>query len=124
MTDLAQLLLGAADGVLDRMSLRWFPQHAVTVVLASRGYPGPYRKGTVIRGVEALAGQPDILLFHAGTRCDAEGRLLAEGGRVLDVTALGPTLAAARERAYAAVDRIDWADGYCRRDIAAHAGPR
>ena len=122
MTDLAQLLLGAADGVLDRMSLRWYPEHAVTVVLASRGYPGSYEKGTVIRGVEALSGEPDLLLFHAATRRDPEGRLLAEGGRVLDVTALGPTLAAARARAYAAVDRIDWPEGFCRRDIAAQAG--
>lgn len=122
MTDLAQLLLGAADGVLDRMSLRWYPEHAVTVVLASRGYPGSYEKGTVIRGVEALSGEPDVLLFHAATRRDPEGRLLAAGGRVLDVTALGPTLAAARARAYAAVDRIDWPEGFCRRDIAAQAG--
>jgi phosphoribosylamine--glycine ligase len=117
VTDLAQLLLGAADGVLDRMSLRWLPRHAITVVLASRGYPGPYAKGSEIRGLEALRGDPDLLVFHAGTRRAADGRLLAEGGRVLNVTALGSTLAEAREKAYAAVDRIDWPEGFCRRDI-------
>ena len=99
------------------MSLRWRPEHALTVVLASRGYPGAYAKGTEIRGLEALAGTADLLLFHAGTRRAADGRLLAEGGRVLDVTALGGTLAEARARAYAAVDRIDWPEGFCRRDI-------
>jgi phosphoribosylamine--glycine ligase len=117
MTDLAQLLLGAADGVLDRMSLRWYPEHALSVVLASRGYPGDYQKGTEIRGLDALRDQDDLLLFHAGTRRDREGRVLAEGGRVLTVTGLGPTLAAARERAYAAVARIDWPEGFCRNDI-------
>jgi phosphoribosylamine--glycine ligase len=117
MTDLAQLLQGAADGVLDHMSLRWLPRHAITVVLASRGYPGPYAKGSEIRGLEALRGDPDLLVFHAGTRRAADGRLLAEGGRVLNVTALGATLAEARAKAYAAVDRIDWPEGFCRRDI-------
>jgi phosphoribosylamine--glycine ligase len=125
MTDLASLLLGAVDGVLDRMSVRWFPRHALTVVLAARGYPGAYAKGTAIRGlVEALASDPDLLLFHAGTARDAGGRLLAQGGRVLDVTALGATLVEARARAYAAVDRIDWPEGFCRRDIGWRAlGP-
>ena len=117
MTDLAQLLLGAADGVLDRMSLRWYPEHALSVVLASRGYPGDYRKGTEIKGLDALRDRDGLLLFHAGTRRDREGRVLAEGGRALTVTGLGPTLAAARERAYAAVARIDWPEGFCRNDI-------
>lgn len=121
MSDLAPLLLGAVDGVLDRMSLRWYPLHALTVVLASRGYPGAYAKGTEIRGLEALAGDPDLLVFHAGTRSTPDGRLLADGGRVLNVTGLGATLAEARERAYAAVDRIDWPEGFCRRDIGARA---
>ena len=116
-TDLAPLLLGAVDGMLGHMSLRWRPEQALTVVLASRGYPGAYAKGTEIRGLEALAGAAELLLFHAGTRRAADGRLLAEGGRVLDVTALGGTLAEAQARAYAAVDRIDWPEGFCRRDI-------
>ena len=117
MTDFAQLLLGAVDGMLGHMDLRWLSLHALTVVLAARGYPGSYATGSEIRGLEALAGDPDLLLFHAGTQRDAAGRLLAAGGRVLGVTGLGPTLAAARDKAYAAVDRIDWPAGFCRRDI-------
>jgi phosphoribosylamine--glycine ligase len=117
MTDLAQLLLGAVDGMLGHMDLRWLPVHALTVVLAARGYPGSHATGSEIRGLEALADNPDVLLFHAGTRHDETGRLLAAGGRVLNVTGLGPTLAAARDTAYAAVDRIDWPEGFCRRDI-------
>ena len=110
MTDLAQVLVGEVDGMLAHMDLRWLPVHALTVVLAARGYPGSYPTGSEIRGLDALAGDPDLLLFHAGTRRDAEGRLLA-------VTGLGPTLAQARDHAYAAVDRIDWPEGFCRRDI-------
>ena len=117
MTDLAQLMLGAVDGMLGHMSLRWLPTQALTVVMAAQGYPGAYETGSEIRGLEALAGDPDLLLFHAGTRRDGQGRLLAAGGRVLNVTGLGATLAAARDRAYAAVDRIDWPQGFCRRDI-------
>jgi phosphoribosylamine--glycine ligase len=117
MTDLGQLFLGAVDGMLGQMSLRWRPEHALTVVLASQGYPGGYAKGTEIRGLEAVEDGPDLLVFHAGTRRAVDGRLLADGGRVLDVTGFGPTLALARDRAYAAVDRIDWPDGFCRRDI-------
>ncbi|MFO1048318.1 MAG: phosphoribosylamine--glycine ligase [Geminicoccaceae bacterium] len=117
MTDLAQLLLGAVDGMLGHMDLRWLPVHALTVVLAAQGYPGSYATGSEIRGLEALGSDPDLLVFHAGTRRDAEGRLLAAGGRVLDVTGLGPSLAVARDKAYAAVDRIDWPEGFCRRDI-------
>jgi phosphoribosylamine--glycine ligase len=123
MTDLGQLLLGAVDGVLDYMSVRWHPEHCVSVVLASEGYPGPYERGTEIGGLDALAREPDLHVFHAGTRRAADGRrLLADGGRALGVTALGATLGEARERAYAAVDRIDWPRGFCRRDIAAE-GP-
>ena len=85
--------------------------------MAAQGYPGAYATGSEIRGLEALAGEPDLLLFHAGTRRDGRGRLLAAGGRVLNVTGLGATLAEARARAYAAVDRIDWPEGFCRRDI-------
>jgi phosphoribosylamine--glycine ligase len=115
MTDLAQLLLGALDGMLEHMSLRWRPLHALSVVMATRGYPGSYSTGSEIRGLEAL-GEGDLLVFHAGTRREG-GRLLAAGGRVLAVTGLGTDLARARERAYAAVDRIDWPEGFCRRDI-------
>jgi phosphoribosylamine--glycine ligase len=122
MTDLAQLLLGAVDGVLGHMSLRWRPdEHALTVVLASKGYPGAHARGTEIRGLDALAGDPGLLVFHAGTRRAEDGRLLADGGRVLGVTGLGATLAEARDRAFAAVDRIDWPEGFCRRDIGSRA---
>jgi phosphoribosylamine--glycine ligase len=117
MTDFAQLILGAVDGMLHHMNLRWLPVHALTVVMAARGYPDAYAKGGEIRGLEVLAGDAYLLLFHAGTSRDAQGRLVAAGGRVLNVTGLGATLAEARARAYAAVDRIDWAEGFCRRDI-------
>ena len=117
MTDLAQLMLGAVDGMLGHMNLRWLPTHALTVVMAAQGYPGSYATGSEIRGLEALSREPDLLLFHAGTGRDGDGRLVAAGGRVLDVTGLGASLADARARAYAAVDRIDWPEGFCRRDI-------
>ncbi len=116
MTDLGQLLTGALDGMLDHMSLRWLPSHALTVVMASEGYPGSYRRGTEIRGLGALDSDPDLLVFHAGTRRDGL-RILADGGRVLAVTGLGTDLRQAQARAYAAVDRIDWPEGFCRRDI-------
>jgi phosphoribosylamine--glycine ligase len=120
MTDLGQLLLGALDGSLPHMDLRWFPQHALTVVMASRGYPEAYRRGTEIRGLDGLESSDDLLVFHAATRHEA-GRWLADGGRVLSVTGLGATLKEARSRAYEAVDRLDWRDGFCRRDIGGRA---
>ncbi len=116
LTDLAQLLVGAVDGMLAHMDLRWRPEHALTVVLASRGYPGSFLTGSEIKGVDQLGGD-DILVFHAGTRRASDGRLLSAGGRVLDVTALGASLSEAKRRAYEVVDRIDWPDGFCRRDI-------
>jgi phosphoribosylamine--glycine ligase len=90
--------------------------------MAAKGYPGPYAKGTGIRIPDGLESD-DLLLFHAGTRADGD-RLLADGGRVLNVTGLGASLEEARDRAYAAVDRIDWPDGFCRRDIGWRALPR
>ena len=116
MTDLGQLITGAVDGVLDRMSLRWHPDHALAVVLATRGYPASSPKGSVIGGLAALEGAPDLLVFHAATR-NIGGRWQAHGGRVLAVTGLGPTLEAARDRAYGAVARIDWPEGFHRSDI-------
>ena len=115
-SDLLPALLAVADGQLAHVDLRWRPETALCVVMAAAGYPGDYRKGTEIRGLEA-AESGDAVVFHAGTRRDGDGRLLATGGRVLGVTALGADAAQARERAYAAVDRIDWPDGFCRRDI-------
>ncbi len=120
MTDLGQLLLGAADGMLGRMSARLYPTHALGVVLATRGYPGPVERGSELRGLEAAEATEGVLLFHAATRREG-GRWLADGGRVLTVVGTGTSLAEARQRAYAAVDRIDWPEGYCRRDIGARA---
>jgi phosphoribosylamine--glycine ligase len=120
MTDLGQLLLGAAEGTLHHMDLRWYPEPALTVVMAAKGYPGSYRTGSEIRGLEAAAALEGVTIFHAGTRIE-DGRVLAQGGRVLNVTATGASLAQARARAYEAVDLIDWPDGFCRRDIGARA---
>jgi phosphoribosylamine---glycine ligase len=114
--DLLTLLLACADAQLDHLSVRWRPEPAITVVMAAEGYPGEPRKGTEIRGLEAAAAQPGVAIFHAGTRQDG-ARLLANGGRVLNVSASGATMAEARASAYAAVDRLDWPEGFWRRDI-------
>jgi phosphoribosylamine--glycine ligase len=119
MSDLLPALVATSDGVLSTMDLRWTDQPALTVVMATKGYPGAYRKGSEIGGLAAAAGQPDVVVFHAGTTAGPDGKLLANGGRVLNVTAMGPTMAEARARAYAAVDLIDWPEGFCRRDIGA-----
>lgn len=116
MTDLGQLLVGAVDGMLAHMSLRWRPEHALTVVLASRGYPERYETGGVIGGLDRAAALEGVHVFHAATGRDGE-RTVATGGRVLGITGLAPTLAEARRRAYEAVDMIDWPGGFCRRDI-------
>jgi phosphoribosylamine--glycine ligase len=118
MSDLLPALIAARDGVLKSVDLRWHAEHAVCVVIAAKGYPDEPLRGTEIRGLAAAASDPKVKIFHAGTRLDGD-RLLADGGRVLGVTALGPDRAAARERAYAAADRIAWPEGFCRRDIAA-----
>ena len=122
--DIVTLMLACIDGTLDKVGARWRDEVALTVVLAANGYPGVYDKGTVIHGLEALEGDPALKVFHAGTRRDEGGRLLANGGRVLNVTALGRTVAEARERAYAAIERIDWTEGFCRRDIGWRAVAR
>jgi phosphoribosylamine---glycine ligase len=116
MTDLGQLIVGAVDGVLGRMALRWYPDHALSVVLAAKGYPGSAPRGTVIRGLEELDDEADLLVFHAATR-KVDDAWQAHGGRVLAITGLGATLQAARDRAYGAVARIDWPEGFHRRDI-------
>jgi phosphoribosylamine--glycine ligase len=116
MSDLLPALIAAHDGVLKSVDLRWYADCAVCVVIAANGYPGDPQSGGEIRGLDAASNDPDVKIFHAGTRREGD-RLLAEGGRVLGVTALGCDLGVARERAYAAVDRIDWPEGFCRRDI-------
>jgi phosphoribosylamine--glycine ligase len=115
--DLLVLLNAAVDGQLGHLSVRWRDDAALTVVLAARGYPAAPEKGSVIGGVADAADSDGMTkIFHAGTRLDGE-RLVAAGGRVLNVTALGTTVSQAQQRAYAAVDRIDWPQGFCRRDI-------
>ena len=116
MSDLVPALLAACDGQLAHFDLRWYAEAALTVVMAAKGYPGAYEKGSVIDGLDDAAALDDVEIFHAGTRAD-DGRILANGGRVLDVCGIGKTVAQAQARAYAAVDRIRWPGGFCRRDI-------
>jgi phosphoribosylamine--glycine ligase len=120
MSDLLTALVAARDGELARFDLRWRAEAALTVVMAARGYPGDVRRGSEIRGLAEAERVEGVTIFHAGTRADGE-RVLADGGRVLGVTALGRTIKEAQTRAYAAVDRIDWPEGFCRRDIGRRA---
>ncbi|MCF8486481.1 MAG: phosphoribosylamine--glycine ligase [Rhodobacteraceae bacterium] len=110
------LLLACAEGRLDTARVTWAEDHALTVVMAAEGYPGTPRKGTQIKGLGSLPETGWQMVFHAGTLAE-EGAILANGGRVLNVTARGETLSQARDRAYAMVDAIDWPEGFCRRDI-------
>jgi phosphoribosylamine--glycine ligase len=123
MSDLVPALIAARDGQLKSFDLRWYPDAALTVVMAAKGYPGNYARGTVIEGLDAAAEVDGVEIFHAGTRAEG-GRILANGGRVLNVTALGNTVSQAQARAYAAIDRIRWPDGFCRRDIGWQAVKR
>ena len=110
------LLLAASEGQLANIKPNWADDHAITVVLAAKGYPGAYEKGSVIGGLDALPQDSLNMVFHAGT-ASRDGLIVANGGRVLNVTARGDSLAEAQARAYAMVDQIDWAEGFCRRDI-------
>ena len=115
-SDLLAALLATADGVLGNFDLRWHDDAALAVVMAAEGYPGTPKKGTEIRGLKSAAEVPGVEIFHAGTRRDGD-RILADGGRVLNVAARGKTVAEARQRAYDAISRIDWPEGFCRTDI-------
>jgi phosphoribosylamine--glycine ligase len=115
-SDLLTALLATADGALKAFDLRWHDDAALSVVMATKGYPGDYGKGSEIGCLEEAGSIDGVEVFHAGTVV-RDGRVLANGGRVLNVTARGSSIAQARERAYAAVDRIDWPEGFCRRDI-------
>ncbi|WP_373353866.1 phosphoribosylamine--glycine ligase [Pseudoroseicyclus sp. CXY001] len=110
------LIQAAAEGRLGEVSPSFASDHALTVVMAAEGYPGAYEKGSEIRGLEALPESSTQVVFHAGTKAEG-GKILADGGRVLGVTARGATLAEAQRAAYAMVDAIDWPEGFCRRDI-------
>ncbi len=116
MSDLLPALIASRDGQLKNFDLRWYPEAALTVVMAAKGYPGSYSKGTVIEGLDHAALVEGVEIFHAGTKSDGD-HILANGGRVLNVCARGNSVAQAQQRAYAAVDRIKWPDGFCRRDI-------
>jgi phosphoribosylamine---glycine ligase len=115
-SDLLTALIATADGALKAFDLRWRDEAALTVVMAANGYPANYEKGSEIRDLAEAAAMPGVEIFHAGTARD-DDKLVATGGRVLNVTATGKTIAEAQARAYAAVDRIDWPGGFCRRDI-------
>jgi phosphoribosylamine--glycine ligase len=115
-SDLLSALIAARDGLLDTFDLRWNNHVALTVVIAAKGYPGAYEKGTEIKGLEDAAGVDGVEIFHAATVARGD-RIFADGGRVLNVCALGKDVREARLRAYQAVDRIDWEGGFCRRDI-------
>ena len=110
------LMLACAEGRLEECRVNWADDHAMCVVMAAKGYPGPYERGSVIVGLDSLREDSWQMVFHAGT-AERDGRIVASGGRVLGVTARGASLAEARERAYAMVARIDWPEGYYRRDI-------
>jgi phosphoribosylamine--glycine ligase len=119
-TDLLAVMIAARDGILDEVRPSWSDEAALTVILATRGYPGKVGRGSEIRGIEAASAHEGVTVYHAGTAQEG-GRLVASGGRVLAVTATAPTIAAAQKRAYAAVDAIDWPEGFCRRDIGFRA---
>src|SRR3954454_20085312 len=122
-SDLVPALLAACDGVLKTFDVRWSDEVALTVVMAAKGYPGAVEKGSEIKGVERAEALDGVIVFHADTR-EKNGRLLASGGRVLNVTATGRTVAEAQARAYAAIARIDWPEGFCRYDIGWRAVER
>ncbi len=115
-SDALEVLLACAEGRLDTVDMEWHDDFALVVVMAAKGYPGFYEKGSEIQGLDELPASDDMVVFHAGTDED-KGRILAVGGRVLGVTARAPSVQEAQAKAYAAVDAIDWPQGFCRRDI-------
>jgi phosphoribosylamine--glycine ligase len=119
-SDLLPALLATAEGHLADIALDWHDNASLCVVMAARGYPGPYAKGSEIRGLAEGAAGPHVAVFHAGTKRDGK-RILADGGRVLGVTAEGSDIREAQSRAYAALDKIDWPEGFFRRDIGFRA---
>ena len=115
-SDILDALEATVDGRLDSLHLDWHPGTSLVVVMAAQGYPGAYAKGTEIRDLDKANAQEGVRVFHAGTRREGD-RILADGGRVLGIAAIGADAAEAQARAYAGVDAIDWPDGFCRRDI-------
>jgi len=123
MSDLVPALIASRDGQLKNFDLRWYPDSALTVAMAAKGYPGNYARGSIIEGLDAAAEIEGVEIFHAGTKAEG-GKVLANGGRVLNVSARGKTVSEAQRRAYAAIDRIKWPEGFCRRDIGWQAVKR
>ena len=119
-SDLVPALLAARDGILDKITLRWSDDASIVVVMAAKGYPGAYDRGSIIAGLEAAARVEGVEIFHAGT-ARRDGQIVANGGRVLNVCATGATVAQARSRAYLAISKIDWPGGFYRSDIARRA---
>lgn len=116
-SDLLEVFLAVCDEKLDSVTLAWDPRPAVCVVMASGGYPDNYENGKIITGLDDAGKMDDVVVFHAGTAAK-DGQIVTNGGRVLGVTAVGQTIALAKERAYQAVDKIKFDGAYCRRDIA------
>ncbi len=110
------LLLACAEGRLNSAQVNWADDHAMTVVMAAKGYPGAYEKGSVINGLDRMPEDSRHMTFHAGTASE-DGRIVSNGGRVLNITARGATLEEARNRAYAMIDHLNWPEGFCRSDI-------
>ena len=115
--DIVPLLMACGNGTINDHLPRWLATPALSVVMAAEGYPGAVQKGSEIKGLEAAGWLKGVEIFHAGTALSGDGRLVASGGRVLNVTARARSLAEAQRRAYSAVDMIDWPEGFCRRDI-------
>ncbi len=116
-SDILPALMATCDATLDQVDLEWHDEAALTVVMAAKGYPGSYSKGDEIGGLAEAGSEEGVVVFHAGTKAGDGDQVLANGGRVLNVTAKAPAIAEAQARAYAAVDRLDWPGGFCRRDI-------
>ena len=123
MSDILPALIASADGQLKNFSLRWFDDVALTVIMATKGYPGDYGKGFLIEGLDEAEKVEGVEIFHAGTKADGTN-ILSNGGRVLNVCAVGKTVTEAQQRAYAAIDKIRWPEGFCRRDIGWQAVAR
>jgi phosphoribosylamine--glycine ligase len=123
MSDLLPALIASCDGQLKNFDLRWFPDPALTVVMAAKGYPGDYEKGTRIAGLDRAEKIEGVEVFHAGTKASGDW-ILANGGRVLNVTASAKTVGEAQRRAYEAIGLINWPEGFCRRDIGWQAVAR
>jgi phosphoribosylamine---glycine ligase len=123
MSDLLPALIASRDGQLKSFDLRWYPDAALTVVMAAKGYPGDYQRGTLIEGLDEAAKVEGVEIFHAGTKA-VDGKITANGGRVLNVSARGKTVTEAQARAYQAIDRVRWPEGFCRRDIGWQAVKR